>query len=76
MRGLVAVAAMLAFTPVNAAESTPLPKSGRLDLAAVMCFKSGEQRAGTNKICYYDCLGNTVAITIGALDFCPLSINN
>lgn len=43
---------------------------------AVICFKSGERSAGMNKICYYDCLGSDVAITIGAVELCPLTINN
>lgn len=76
MRGLVAVVAMLAFTPINAAEQAPPPKVDRPIQVAMMCFSSGEQRAGNNKICYYDCLGDTIAITIGALEFCPLTINN
>ena len=42
---------------------------------AAFCPKSGEQRAGQNKICYYRCLSGTVAITISAISLCPLSIN-
>lgn len=42
---------------------------------AMMCMKTGEQAAGMNKICYYDCLGSGAAITVGATDLCPLSIN-
>ncbi len=42
---------------------------------AAACFLSGEQTSGMNKICYYDCMGSTVAITIGATALCPLSIN-
>lgn len=41
----------------------------------VTCFKTGEETAGMNKICYYDCLGNRAAITIKATQLCPLSIN-
>ncbi len=45
-------------------------------LVAVMwCFLTGEQTAGMNKICYYNCLGSPAAITIGAVELCPLSIN-
>ncbi|MGO4438561.1 hypothetical protein [Rhizobium sp. RAF56] len=43
---------------------------------AVMCFKTGERTSGMNKICYYDCLGSAAAITIGAVELCPLSIND
>ena len=42
---------------------------------AVVCFKSGEQTSGMNKICYYDCMGSTAAITISSVQLCPLSIN-
>jgi hypothetical protein len=40
-----------------------------------MCTKSGEQVSGMNKICFYDCLGSTVAINISSTALCPLSIN-
>ena len=42
----------------------------------VTCFKTGEQEAGMNKICYYDCLGSPAAITIRATQLCPLSIQS
>ena len=42
---------------------------------AVLCFKTGEQVSGLNKICYYNCLGSQAAITIKAFQLCPLSIN-
>ena len=41
---------------------------------AVTCFKTGETISGMNKICYYDCLGSAAAITISAVDLCPLTI--
>jgi hypothetical protein len=40
-----------------------------------MCFLTGETTSGFNKICFYACLGSQAANTIGALQFCPLSIN-
>lgn len=43
-------------------------------LAAVTCFKTGEQTSGMNKICYYNCVGSAAAITVGAAQLCPLSI--
>lgn len=43
---------------------------------AVLCFKTGEQTSGTNKICYYDCLGSAKAITIGFVQLCPLTVND
>ncbi len=42
--------------------------------ADVICLFKSERIYGTNKICYYDCLGSTVAIAIDALQLCPLSI--
>lgn len=38
-------------------------------------FYTGERVSGQNKICYYTTIGGTVAITISALEFCPMSIN-
>ena len=38
-------------------------------------FKTGEQTSGMNKICFYNDLGSTVAITIRSHELCPLSIN-
>jgi hypothetical protein len=40
----------------------------------VTCFKTGESAQGMTKICYYDCLGSPAAITVRAIDLCPLSI--
>jgi hypothetical protein len=31
---------------------------------------------GFHKICYYDRLGDTVAIAIGIAELCPLTIDN
>ena len=42
--------------------------------ADVICLFKSEQISGTNKICYYDCLGSVYAITIDGLKLCPLSI--
>jgi len=42
--------------------------------ATILCFKTGEKTSGLNKICYYDCGGSEAAITIGATQLCPLSI--
>ena len=41
---------------------------------AVTCFSKGERTEGRYKVCYYDCLGDTVAITIKAVHLCPLTI--
>ena len=42
--------------------------------AAQACFLSGEQVSGMNKICFYDCVEGTRAITISSVALCPLSI--
>ncbi len=42
---------------------------------ATTCFLKGERVSGMNKICYYDCLGSEAAITIGAAQLCPLTVN-
>ena len=38
-------------------------------------FLKGEKISGMNKICYYDCLGGEVAITIKSTELCPLTID-
>lgn len=55
------------------AQQTPVPNHDTR--IAATCFKTGENTSGMNKICFYDCLGSQTAITIGATDLCPLSIN-
>jgi len=37
-------------------------------------FLKGEYVDGLNKICLYDYLGSTVAITVKAYELCPLTI--
>lgn len=64
-----ALAALALSVLANTPAETP-----RNELAAV-CFKSGEQLSGMNKICYYNCMGSTVAITISSVQLCPLTIN-
>lgn len=59
----------------QASEDSGVSKGGSSINLAVLCFKTGEQKSGMNKICYYDCLGSTVAITISSVELCPLSIN-
>jgi len=54
----------------------PMSKPADETQIAVLCFKSGERVSGMNKICYYDCLGSTVAINISSVSLCPLTINN
>ena len=49
-------------------------RGGQVDVAAT-CFFQYEQTSGMNKICFYDCLGSSYAITVSAVSLCPLSIN-
>jgi hypothetical protein len=43
--------------------------------SALMCFKSGEQMSGMNKICYYRCPTGNAAITVQSYELCPLTID-
>ena len=43
------------------------------DATHINYFKVGERTSGFNKICTYRCLGSDVAITIGSMQFCPIS---
>ena len=45
-------------------------------IVAGTCFMSGEQTSGMNKICYYDCVGGTKAITIKSYQVCPMASND
>jgi hypothetical protein len=69
---VVSIFAMTLVAPMN---EIPTNKTQHHNIQlAVMCFKTGEQSAGMNKICYYDCLGSPAAITISAVQLCPLTI--
>jgi hypothetical protein len=63
-----------AATSAGAAPAPSL-KSETPMQTAVVCFKKGERTSGMNKICYYDCMGSDTAITIGAVELCPLTID-
>lgn len=65
------IAAALAATTATPARDLP---PGSFRVAEVTCFKKGEEVSGLNKICYYDCVGSKVAITIGAAQLCPVTI--
>jgi hypothetical protein len=77
MKASTLVLLCLAMSPAIADERggvwMPL-KSEAHALAGVMCFKKGERVSGMNKICFYDCMGSAAAITIGAVELCPLTI--
>jgi hypothetical protein len=56
------------------ANSRPAFNDARPSTAQTTCFKTGESRDGRYKICYYSCLGSTVATTIRVHELCPLTI--
>lgn len=68
---LVILSCLVPFTG-HAAEKTDFSKPFKV---ALMCFKSGEQTSGMNKICYYNCAGSEAATTVKSYDLCPLSID-
>ena len=43
---------------------------------ASTCFLSGSRVSGLNRICYYECVSGTAAITISSVELCPLSISD
>ena len=48
---------------------------GLLSPSSVSCNKTGETTSGTNKICYYNCMGSTKTINVGSMQSCPININ-
>ena len=64
--------ALVLAQPAATVHQTPAPAPEKR--VAVKCFKSGEQISGFNKICFYNCMGSTRAITISSTSLCPLSI--
>ena len=71
MNSAIVVASLLTATHPHLAMTKEHPVQ-----VAVMCFKSGEEVSGMNKICYYNCLGSTLAINVSAVSLCPLSIDH
>lgn len=69
----IAMASIAEAASIERLESRPLSKKPMR--VAIMCFLQGEEVSGFNKICYYDCLGSRTAITIQAVQLCPLNIN-
>ncbi len=71
----MATIAALAIAPATLPATIEGPPSERsAPQLAVNCPKAGEQTSGMNKICFYNCVGSMTAITIGATQLCPLSI--
>ena len=73
---LLLLSTLLSASSMSGQSSPAAKEPGQKEAVpmAVMCFKTGEQTSGMNKICYYDCLGSAVAITISSVSLCPLSI--
>jgi hypothetical protein len=46
-----------------------------LNAIAATAFLKGQYVSGMNRICLYDHLGSTVAITVRSIDLCPLTID-
>jgi hypothetical protein len=73
---LVALFAYSLAVPVDLTVApAPALKAEKPLKLAVACFFQYKQTSGFNKICFYDCLGSTEAITIKATQLCPLTIN-
>lgn len=73
MRTLIVIGALGALGVAPAPPAAPASREKPIRVAAT-CFFQYEQDAGQNKICWYDCLGQPVAITIRSTALCPLSI--
>lgn len=75
MKSLLVFASLVSFSAPDQSPPTLSVAPHSETKVAVMCFKTGEQTGGMNKICYYDCLGSPAAITVSSVSLCPLSIN-
>lgn len=81
--GLALVAALLFNASASAGElavaslsEPPMTRRAPAGLQlALICFKSGEQLSGMNKLCFYNCNGSGTAVTIGATQLCPLTMS-
>lgn len=40
---------------------------------AQVCFKTGEQVSGFNKVCTYNCTGSGAALTVSSFEMCPMN---
>jgi hypothetical protein len=72
MKSILVLAALVSVDPGT--QAYPRTSAPGIQMAAT-CFKTGEQRSGMTKICYYDCLGSPAAITVSSAQLCPLSIS-
>ena len=77
MNSILITLALISFSPeFQASEQSVSSTPNTQQKVAGTCFKSGEQRSGMNKICYYNCIGGTVAINVSSTQLCPLTIRN
>ena len=72
----ISILAAIAIAISTVQSENTLGFSAGNDEFAATCFKKGEVIDGMNKICFYDCLGSTAAITVGAAQLCPITIRN
>ena len=49
--------------------------SSKTSKSGTVCFKTGEETGGHNKVCKYSCTGSITTINIGAAQICPMKIN-
>lgn len=59
---------------LNTRSSPPNAGLRATPVQSATCFFTHERSSGMNKICYYDCLGSPAAITVSAVQLCPLNI--
>jgi hypothetical protein len=71
---LLSAAGLVMFGSLIAPGAPAISKDPGIHRVAITCFLKGEQVSGMNKICYYDCLGSAAAITISAVQLCPLNV--
>jgi hypothetical protein len=74
MKSLLIVAAALALAVSAESPAIESPDQEAGVQVAVTCSKTKEEFTGKRRICYYDCLGTARAISIPAIQECPLSI--
>ena len=48
--------------------------TGTTTSTSTTCFSTGEYTKGMNKVCQYSCVGSAHAITVGAAQMCPVSV--
>lgn len=75
MKPLLILASLAISPDAISSDNHSTPPQPSTQKVAMTCFSKGEQVSGMNKICYYDCLGSTVAINVNSYELCPLTID-